>query len=277
MCKISNVVARMDSIRTWLLEKIIHLKHTILGTPDPEPVPLYCWSLESPFQTWNIYSKILLAASILLFVAILISLSCRRPVLHSEAKVKRRAAARTPSSPVTVAGLLHAWLQGFVCLLALCMILTVPWEWVRLYQIEVAKKMAVLSEGFAKNCNSENPSFWEMVRICLSWHFAWANDSCEVYYRALMVNPFWEVTPLMAISSAVSRIIVHPLELLSQEMGKSLRNVMKEVPSQWQPFVFILIPLLCFIFPAIIIFKGQCSACATYDKQIITVPLTCTK
>ncbi|XP_029468877.1 uncharacterized protein LOC115097309 isoform X2 [Rhinatrema bivittatum] len=187
----------MDSIKTWLSEKLLLLKYKILGMPDPEPVPLSRWSLESPFQTWNIYSKILLLASILLFVAILILHSCRRPAIPSEASVRRRVAPRTVSSPVTFPVLFHLWLQRFTRFWAVCVMLTVPWEWVRLYQIEVAKKMAVLSEGFPKTCYSENLSFWETVRVWLSWHFTWANDSCETYYQALMVNPFWEVTPLM--------------------------------------------------------------------------------
>ncbi|KAJ1123073.1 hypothetical protein NDU88_001546, partial [Pleurodeles waltl] len=51
--------------------------------------------------------------------------------------------------------------------------------------------------GFPNNCNSENLSLWGSFKVWLSWHFAWESDSCENYHRALVVDPFWEVTPLM--------------------------------------------------------------------------------
>ncbi|OCT62459.1 hypothetical protein XELAEV_18043541mg, partial [Xenopus laevis] len=46
-----------------------------------------------------------------------------------------------------------------------------------------------------------------------------------------------------AICSAVTRTIIHPLKLLGHALGWSLRNVMKEIPSQWQLPIFLLFPL----------------------------------
>ncbi|XP_072270587.1 chloride channel CLIC-like protein 1 isoform X2 [Pyxicephalus adspersus] len=141
--------------------------------------------------------------------------------------------------------LLDRWLHNLVLLLVLSLSISIPWEWFRLYKIEVAKKMRILSEGYARSCYQADLSFWETMKIWFSWNFSWDVGSCESYYKALMVDPFWEVNPLMAISSMVWRLVIHPVELFSQAIGQSLRNIMKEIPSQWQPPFFLLFSLIC--------------------------------
>ncbi|KAJ1123071.1 hypothetical protein NDU88_001544, partial [Pleurodeles waltl] len=138
------VCHKMESIRMWLAQKLWFFKSRVLGLSDTEPPPLSKWSSESPFRTWNIYSKAFLAVSILLFVAFFVLTRYRRKVIYSKQLVRRRPAPRSECAPA--GQLLHTWLEGFALFLVFCMMLTLPWEWVRLYQIEVAKKMAVLSE-----------------------------------------------------------------------------------------------------------------------------------
>lgn len=251
----------------WVAQKLWFLKSRIWSSFDTEPPPLSKWSSESPFRTWNMHSKAFLAASILLFAAFFVLAWRRRKVMYSKQLVRRRPATRSQCAPAAAGQLLHTWLEGFALFLVLCMIMTLPWEWVRLYQIEVAKKMAVLSEGFPNNCNSENLSLWGSFKVWLSWHFAWESDSCENYHRALVVDPFWEVTPLMAVSSVVGRIIVHPLEHISQTLGRSLRNIMKEVPGQWQPIVFLLMLITCVTFLAAIFHRGRLPAAAPTNQK----------
>ncbi|XP_053561441.1 uncharacterized protein LOC128652488 isoform X2 [Bombina bombina] len=113
------------------------------------------------------------------------------------------------------------------------------------------------SMGYSKSCYRDDLSLWATIKVWLSWNFSWNSDSCEDYYKALIVDPFWEVTPLMAISSAIGRIIIHPMEQLSHIVGRSLRNVMKEIPSQWQPLVFLLVPLVCITMLAVAYFRRK--------------------
>ncbi|KAE8574514.1 hypothetical protein XENTR_v10003467 [Xenopus tropicalis] len=229
----------MGTISLWISNQITFIRYVIVGFPEAEdefPPP---WSLQSPFPTWNIYSKAFLVTSLMCYLVAFSMRFCRGA----------KTSARGVSAPVLNAPaewhrpLLASWIQMFALFLVLCLFLSVPWEWVRLYQMEVAKKTSVLSEGNRRQCDRQDLSLWETIKVLLSWNFSWASNSCEDYYKAIIVDPFWEVTPLMAIGSAVTRTIVHPMELLSHVLGRSLRNVMKEVPSQWQLPVFLLLPL----------------------------------
>ncbi|XP_043944910.1 chloride channel CLIC-like protein 1 [Protopterus annectens] len=254
----------MSFVWHWLLQKVSKLKNKFLGVPEPDIKPLDLWSSQSPFPAWAAYSKVCLAVSVLLFVAFTFLYFERKiPQPNALTTRKRRADTAVFSNTSVCHVLLHTWLEGFMLFLILCIILTVPWEWVRLYQIEVARKMAVLSEGLPYKCNAEEFAFWDAVKDWFSWHFAWNTDVCENYHRALVVDPFWEVTPLMAVSSAVGRIIIHPMEQLSQVTGKSLRNVMKEIPSQWQPLVFLMIPLCLVMLVTGLFFKSRAVIMAT--------------
>ncbi|MEE6511489.1 hypothetical protein FKM82_018038 [Ascaphus truei] len=247
----------MDSVRMWLLKKVDFLKHMILGSPDVEPTPLPPWSLESPFQTWNIYSKASLAASMLCFIGFLVLFSRKKPIGHSKSLVKRKTAPRLNVRTVHNRPTLDTWLEAFALLMVLCLFVTIPWEWVRLYQIEVAKKTTVLSEGYSNSCYREDHSFWEAVKVWLSWNFSWDKDSCEKYYKALIVDPVWEVTPLMVISSAIGRMVIHPVEQMGHMTGRSLRNIMKEIPSQWQPLVMLFMPLISVTLLAAAYFRSK--------------------
>ncbi|KAM4691991.1 chloride channel CLIC-like protein 1 [Rhinophrynus dorsalis] len=247
----------MDSLPVWILKKAYYLKYIVLGFPEDNLDPLPLWSLESPFKMWNIYSKASFAASIICFV-IFLCLHIRRRPTCSEISVARRTSAHKLKVWVEYdQPLLHTWLHTFTLFLVICLFISIPWEWVRLYQIEVAKKTTVLSEGYAKSCYSQDLSLWETVKVWLSWNFSWNSNFCEDYYKALIVDPFWEVTPLMAISSAIGRLIVHPLELLSHMVGRILRNIMKEIPSHWQLLVFLLIPLTCITILGVAYFRRK--------------------
>ncbi|XP_018093730.1 uncharacterized protein LOC108702636 isoform X2 [Xenopus laevis] len=182
----------MDSISLWISNKIDFIRYLIVGFPEAEndfPPP---WSMRSPFPTWNIYSKAFLSASLMCYI-VAFSMGLWQGSKHCTKGVVRRTSVPVLHAP---AGwhrpLLATWNQMFTLFIILCLFISVPWEWVRLYQMEVAKKTSVLSE---------------------------------------------------AIGSAVTRTTIHPLELLSHVLGRSLRNIMKEIPSQWQLPVFLLFPL----------------------------------
>ncbi|XP_069808395.1 chloride channel CLIC-like protein 1 isoform X1 [Dendropsophus ebraccatus] len=249
----------MGSLGGWILSKFNFLRCRIESEPSLPPP----WSLESPFQKWTLYSKASLAAAIACFIFIILH-SRRRPVVPKKMMVMKRLTSLQINDSESC--ILDTWHYHLVLLLILCLFVSIPWEWVRLYQIEVAKKATILSEGYARSCYQQDLSFWETLKIWLSWNFSWDRDSCESYYKALMVDPLWEVTPLMqngrgillhvwwrhegfgetvltAVSSVVGRFVVHPVELFSHTIGRSLRNIMREIPSQWQLPVFLLFPL----------------------------------
>ncbi|XP_073463129.1 chloride channel CLIC-like protein 1 [Aquarana catesbeiana] len=228
----------MEFIYSWILSRVV-------GLPEDEPHLPPLWSLESPFKQWTMYSKAMLASSFICFLVFLILQICKRTPVTSKAMVRKLSAAPLEDVCIPQRPLLDRWLHYFVLLLVISLFISIPWEWFRLYKIEVAKKMRILSEGYARSCYQADLSFWETMKIWFSWNFSWDIGSCESYYKALMVDPFWEVNPLMAISSVVWRLVFHPVELFSLAIGRSLRNIMKEIPSQWQLPVFLLLSLIC--------------------------------
>ncbi|KAM9296582.1 chloride channel CLIC-like protein 1 [Gastrophryne carolinensis] len=237
----------MVDVFNWILDGIKFLKDKAVGAPETEPAVPPPWSLESPFQTWIWPSKVLLCAAIICFLAFLFLELYKRTRVPAAAALVRKLSATPLNGPQVLSEppLLEKWRCNFFSLVVISLCISIPWEWYRLYKIEVAKKTTILSEGYARSCYQADLSFWEMLKIWLSWNFSWDKDSCESYYKALMVNPFWEVNPLMAISSVVWRILVHPVEFLSHAIGRSIRNIMKEIPSQWQLPVFLLLSLVC--------------------------------
>ncbi|CAH2303209.1 Hypothetical predicted protein [Pelobates cultripes] len=211
--------------------------------------------MKSPFSTWNFYSKISFAASIFCFIIFLSLRSWKQ--LDGDMKIisRRTSATRLEVRTALHHRLLDSCLHALYGLLVLSLFVSIPWEWVRLYQIEVAKKTTILSEGYSNSCYTDGLSFWRTIKVWLAWNFSWGSDACQDYYKALLVDPFWEVTPLMAISSAISRIVLHPVELTSHAIGRSIRNLMKEIPSQWQPLIFLLVPVVCVTFVVVAYFR----------------------
>ncbi|XP_073438579.1 uncharacterized protein [Dendrobates tinctorius] len=195
---IRSQLQSMGSFGSWILSKVNLLRHKLVGSPEIEHSHPSPWSLESPFQKWTIYSKVSLAAAATCFIIFIILHSRRQSAVPKKMMVIRTLIVpQISDSVLSESCILDTWLYHFALFLILCLFISVPWEWVRLYQIEVAKKATILSEGYARSCYQQDRSFWENLKIWLSWNFSWDSDSCESYYKALMVDPLWEVTPLM--------------------------------------------------------------------------------
>ncbi|XP_076082735.1 uncharacterized protein LOC143053824 isoform X1 [Mytilus galloprovincialis] len=123
----------------------------------------------------------------------------------------------------------------------LIFLVSIPWEYVRLFQIEVAKRMAVMGKGVPSECYPERMTITESVRYWMVSQLSWQHDPCEKYHTALLVDPLWEITPLMVLSSVITRSLLHPIELFFGGIGKSFRLFFNEIPAQWQPIMLIVI------------------------------------
>ncbi|XP_067664573.1 uncharacterized protein [Haliotis asinina] len=145
-------------------------------------------------------------------------------------------------------------------LLAILTILSIPWEFIRLYQIEVSKRAAQASMGSPPECFPGGMSVFQSLRLWLKSHFSWDNstDPCEKYYYSMLVDPLWELTPLMVLSSALTRCILHPMEKLSSGLGRSCRVFFAEIPAQWQPIIMVLL-LLCALVLLLVVFSYRIS------------------
>nr|XP_006819247.1 PREDICTED: chloride channel CLIC-like protein 1-like [Saccoglossus kowalevskii] len=125
---------------------------------------------------------------------------------------------------------------------------SVPWEWIRMYQNEVAKKASTLYQGVPAECLPQDIGVWLSIKSWLSWQFTWGHDPCYKYHHALIVDPVWEVTPVMAVCAAVTRCLTKPLEIIATGVGQSLQRLFTEIPSPWQPVILISVLLITVLF-----------------------------
>ncbi|XP_045182605.2 uncharacterized protein LOC123541252 isoform X2 [Mercenaria mercenaria] len=136
------------------------------------------------------------------------------------------------------------WLTGLVFA---AFLLTIPWEFIRLYQSAVAEKIAHMAAGTPAECIPEQMSVTQSVKSWLRWQFSWGPDPCQQYQKALLVDPLWHVTPSKVISSAFTHCIVYPVEILLGGLGRALRLFFSEIPPLWQPVMLVIIVIFCLL------------------------------
>jgi hypothetical protein len=104
----------------------------------------------------------------------------------------------------------------------LILLISFVWQWIQLYQIEFTKKHVTVSSA-PKECTDLQR---KELTFSLSFIFNLYNmdDECQKYYRALMVDPIFEVNPLEAISSALANALFKPISIVGNELGKGLSN-----------------------------------------------------
>lgn len=130
------------------------------------------------------------------------------------------------------------------CLLLIILIaflLSIPVEYDRLLQIETAKKDTVLRKGVPIECSPKYMTIAERFSNWMGSKFLWRHDPCEVYNEAFIVDPSKEINLFMAVTSLLTRCLVHSMELLSDGIGKSLGLFFKHIPAQWQLGIMIVI------------------------------------
>ncbi|XP_031566170.1 chloride channel CLIC-like protein 1 isoform X2 [Actinia tenebrosa] len=131
-------------------------------------------------------------------------------------------------------------LQQLSFLLIMLFIISIPWEWCRLYKKEFAKKQGIMMETLQKHCKTDH-ELGPIESLNLLWKSSFSTDdsSCAKYQEALLVDAVWEVAPSMAVSVTITRFFVQPLEHIADAVGKSFRALFQHLPLQWQPLMFL--------------------------------------
>ncbi|GFO01789.1 chloride channel clic-like protein 1 [Plakobranchus ocellatus] len=142
------------------------------------------------------------------------------------------------------------WTMGWAFFfLVMATAVSIPWEFYRLYHKAVAARASTILQGLPEECDGQSKtllsSLWSFFQAQFSWRHE--SDLCFQYHYALFVDPIWELTPLMVLSSMLSRCILHPLELISSTMGKSLRAFFSEIPLQWQPVLMLVAVMIAIL------------------------------
>ena len=87
------------------------------------------------------------------------------------------------------------WYRQCWYLFGLLFMISVPWEWFRLYQKEYAAKEAQLIKDIPNSCATGNMDITERVSLWLTGLLSWKQDECIKYQEAILVDPMWEVSP----------------------------------------------------------------------------------
>lgn len=92
------------------------------------------------------------------------------------------------------------WYRQCWYLFGLFFMISIPWEWLRLYQKKFAEKQAEFIKEIPSHCAPKNMTVSERVSLWVTDLLSWREDSCVKYQEAILVDPVWEVSP-----SVVSR------------------------------------------------------------------------
>ncbi|KAI0210680.1 hypothetical protein LSAT2_004569 [Lamellibrachia satsuma] len=120
------------------------------------------------------------------------------------------------------------------------LIISYVWEFIRIYQIERAKKATVLFKGLPLACQPDVMSWWQTLKTWTLSLVSWdQQDPCEKYHLALLVDPVWDVTPPVVLTSVFTRWFTDLMPQFSSAIGQSFQQLFGKLPIQWQPIVFV--------------------------------------
>ncbi|XP_068726120.1 chloride channel CLIC-like protein 1 [Montipora capricornis] len=179
------------------------------------------------FSNWGT-SHVFFTSEALLFVAAFILVICAAVIFEKHTNLTWRS---------------QVWLVLFWCF-----VISIPWEWYHLYRKSFATKQAEMEKDIPKECRPDNEVHpFDYFKLWFTNTFTFSQDPCVKYQETLLVDPMWEVSPSRAISATLASIVAQPFEHIAEAIGKSFRALFREVPVQWQPFVFIAVILIIII------------------------------
>ena len=91
-----------------------------------------------------------------------------------------------------------SWQSQLWLVLLVSFIISIPWEWYRLYRKAFASKQAQMAKAneIPKGCLPDHELRpWESFKLWFSSSFTFSDDICTRYQETLLVDPFWEVSP----------------------------------------------------------------------------------
>ena len=118
---------------------------------------------------------------------------------------------------------------------------SVCWTWIHLYKLALARKQATLTKlgEVPQKCLVEKQGWFSALSDAIFGNFK--DKKCEAYYEALMVDPFWEVTPLKALTETLSNFILRPLEMFGSSVGVFFSEILSsDVPLLWKAPILII-------------------------------------
>ena len=105
----------------------------------------------------------------------------------------------------------------------LMVLISFVWQWIQLYQKVVSEKHYTMSSAPKECIELKNDKVFTFSSIFFSY-IKTVDKECKEYYRALMVNPVFEVNPLTAGSHALSTALFAPISIFMDKLGEGFSS-----------------------------------------------------
>lgn len=121
-------------------------------------------------------------------------------------------------------------------------VISVLWEWRRLYEEEMIKKEVSLMSGPAE-CGQSWGKF--LLNGLSSIFFASSSsDPCHKYYSSIGVKTILKCNPMLAVQNVAGILSGGSFALLASYSGQATKNFFSHIPFMWYPFVGAAVLLL---------------------------------
>ncbi|XP_051175631.1 chloride channel CLIC-like protein 1 isoform X3 [Leptopilina boulardi] len=147
------------------------------------------------------------------------------------------------------------WTRGAIILLVIDLIIVISFfmTWYQLVK-EVEIKQTAKQMMFSKmpiECQPEKMNMMQYIMSKVS--FQGSTEQCEKYVEAMIVDPFVQVTPVMALSHMCTNFILHPLSVAGHVISNFVDNATEKLawPMRWTVtlLLFIGVALLIIVLP----------------------------
>nr|DBA11801.1 TPA_asm: ORF100 [Malaco herpesvirus 1] len=152
------------------------------------------------------------------------------------------------------------WVLNRVCwrflIHRLCIVsflLSVITNYISSYEKVVAKNYMKMRSGLPDNCMERDGGWGTTIKTLFSYLFVIStdeNDECLAYARAIVIEPLFVVTPMNAVTTTITNLILTPANLVAQSINTIFKTMLDGIPPFMVPvFVGILLYVftVCFL------------------------------
>jgi hypothetical protein len=117
-------------------------------------------------------------------------------------------------------------------------VISVLWEWRRLYEEEIIRREVTLMSGPAQ-CRQSWGKFLlnGLASLFLAESSALSSDPCHKYYSSVGVKTILKCNPMLAVQNVIGMFFGGSFALMASYLGEATRNYFTHIPFIWYPFV----------------------------------------
>lgn len=131
-------------------------------------------------------------------------------------------------------------------------LISVLWEWRRLYEEQVVHKELAVMKGPA-NCGTQWYKYLTSGLLQVFSFSADSSDPCHKYYSSVGVKTILKCNPLLAVQNVLGMIFGRSLALIAEYAGEATQKYFSHIPWVWTPVVgaavvFVMVFAMTFSF-----------------------------